>query len=341
LHFAIWRSPAQNDPASRNEKYFIHSQPSANEDRQYTCTMPVRAAPSRTLSPLQLCSTVVDHAWSSTVAEGLDYFPYGGLRIDTKTNYGGVRNKYAGTVYDALSGLNYMQERYQQPSRGQFLSEDPTFLAIGTPKLTAIENRINGGAKLDDRQALQQFLSDPQLMNSYGYGRDNPIINKDPTGEVIPLVAILAVYGAAQLAVDAYDAYNMNIRYADVTTSDQKNDTRFKLGFDVFTSAVGASAAKVGLKGYDVALSGLQAFGDTLDYFFGRQIYQNINYNQVNAQPSVQSRQQYVQNYNASFGLSTGSGGKAPSSNSVWVTPSGAVVTFGGQLVAPPPSKNK
>jgi hypothetical protein len=38
--------------------------------------------------------------------------------------------------------------------------------------------------------------------------------------------------------------------------------------------------------------------------------------------------------------LSTGhhqGGGGVPSNNSLWVTPSGAVVTFGGQLVAPPP----
>jgi RHS repeat-associated protein len=276
---------------------------------------------------------------SSSVVESLDYFPYGGLRADTKTNYGGVRNKYAGTVYDALSNLNYMQARYQNSSRGQFLSEDPTFLAIGTPKLTEIENRINGGTKLDDRQALQQFLSDPQLMNSYGYGRDNPIINKDSTGEIIPLVAILAVYGVAQLAVDSYDAYNMNIKYSDVTTPQQKGQSTFKAGFDLFTMGVGGAAAKVGLEGYDFALSGLQATGDTLDYFFGRQIYQNMNYNQVQSQTSAQSRQQYAQNYNASFGLSTGGGGKAPSSNSLWVTPSGAVVTFGGQLVAGPTNK--
>jgi hypothetical protein len=52
-----------------------------------------------------------------TVAEALDYYPYGGQRIDSETNYGGVRNKYAGTVYDALSGLNYMQARYQQSRR--------------------------------------------------------------------------------------------------------------------------------------------------------------------------------------------------------------------------------
>ena len=47
-----------------------------------------------------------------------------------------------------------------------------------------------------------------------------------------------------------------------------------------------------------VGLSTLQASGDVLDYFLGRQIYPNINYNQIQSQSSPQSRQQPVQNYN-------------------------------------------
>jgi RHS repeat-associated protein len=255
---------------------------------------------------------------SGTVSEMIDAFPYGASRLDVKSgSYVGEKNKYAETQYDATANLNYAQARYQDAARGQFLSQDPMFL--GDPR--------------------QQIHANPQLMNSYGYGRDNPIINKDPTGEVIPLVAILAVYGVAQLAVDAYDAYNINIRYADVTTPQEKGKSAFKAGFDLFTMGVGGAATKLGLKGYDFALSGVQATGDTLDYFFGRQIYQNMNYNQIQSQTSAQSRQQYAQNYNASFGLSTGAGGKAPDSNSLWVTPSGAVVTFGGQLVAGPTNK--
>jgi len=41
------------------------------------------------------------------------------MRMDTKTNYGGVRNNYAGTVNDALTCLNYMRARYQNSARGQ------------------------------------------------------------------------------------------------------------------------------------------------------------------------------------------------------------------------------
>jgi RHS repeat-associated protein len=63
-----------------------------------------------------------------------------------------VRRAIRSTQYDALSGLNYMVARYQDPQRGQFLSEDPVFIA--DPK--------------------QQVLTDPQRLNSYSYGNDNP-----------------------------------------------------------------------------------------------------------------------------------------------------------------------
>jgi hypothetical protein len=53
---------------------------------------------------------------------------------------------------------------------------------------------------------------------------------------------------------------------------------------------------------------------------------------------SIQTRQAAANSINSSAGLS-GGGSRPPSNSSVWVTPSGAVVTFGGQLVAPPPSK--
>jgi RHS repeat-associated protein len=93
------------------------------------------------------------------IAETLDYSPYGALRIDTKSNYGGVRNKYAGTIFDALSGLNYAQARYQNSNRGQFISQDPLFVAGPMPDLT-----------------------NPQNQNSYSYSNDNPINKSDPTG---------------------------------------------------------------------------------------------------------------------------------------------------------------
>ena len=75
---------------------------------------------------------------SESVIAAEDFYRYGGQRIDAKTNYGGEKRKYAGTEYDSLSGLNYAMARYQSPTRGQFISEDPSLLAVGTPKLLAL-----------------------------------------------------------------------------------------------------------------------------------------------------------------------------------------------------------
>ena len=73
-------------------------------------------------------------------------------RIDSKVgSYVGEKDKYAGTQYDSVSALNYMQARYQDPTRGQFLSEDPTFLALGNPPQLA---------QLSQKDQ-NQFLMDP------------------------------------------------------------------------------------------------------------------------------------------------------------------------------------
>jgi RHS repeat-associated protein len=70
----------------------------------------------------------------------------------------GARNffKVGAGVVHALLQARY----YDGGGKGEFLSEDPVFL--GDPK--------------------QQVLADPQSLNSYSYGNDNPITKSDPTG---------------------------------------------------------------------------------------------------------------------------------------------------------------
>jgi hypothetical protein len=53
------------------------------------------ATTTRYFLPDQLNSTNVITDASGTVGDVLDYYLYGAIRIDTETNYGGVRNKYA------------------------------------------------------------------------------------------------------------------------------------------------------------------------------------------------------------------------------------------------------
>jgi len=109
---------------------------------------------------------------SGTVAELLDYYPYGSARIDDHVSYNEQR-KFTGQEYDSDTGLYYMNARYQNPTIGRFVSQDPVFLALGD----------NGQIKQLTQQELRQILSDPQNLNSYSYGRNNPLSYQDPNGQ--------------------------------------------------------------------------------------------------------------------------------------------------------------
>jgi RHS repeat-associated protein len=106
-------------------------------------------------------SNVISTA-SGTVAEVLDYYPYGSNRIDQQTSFNEQR-KFIGQEYDPAMNLSYLNARYYDGGRGKFLSEDPTFL--GDPK--------------------SQVLTNPQSLNSYNYANGNPITNKDPEGKQV------------------------------------------------------------------------------------------------------------------------------------------------------------
>ena len=132
----------------------------------YTCIMEMRAAPSFASSRDELSATfriVVSYDWSSTRyflpdhlnstnvltdASGtplqvLDFYPYGSTRINQTTNNFNEGKQFIGQYSDPESNLSYLNARYYEGTRGQFLSQDPTFW---------------GG---------RQNLSNPQSLNSY------------------------------------------------------------------------------------------------------------------------------------------------------------------------------
>jgi len=106
-----------------------------------------------------LGSTNVVTDQNGNLVQTLDYYPFGASRISVSTSTNEAR-KYIGQFSDQNSGLDYLQARYYDSARGQFVNEDPVFW--GEPK--------------------QQNLGDPQSLGSYSYAKDNPISNSDPTG---------------------------------------------------------------------------------------------------------------------------------------------------------------
>jgi RHS repeat-associated protein len=84
-----------------------------------------------------------------------------GENRDCPQFYAALPRGYIGQYFDQPTDLSYLNARYYDPARGQFLSEDPVFLG----------------------QPNQQNLQDPQSLNPYSYSEDNPIVKSDPSGK--------------------------------------------------------------------------------------------------------------------------------------------------------------
>jgi hypothetical protein len=76
-----------------------------------------------------------------------------------------------------------MNARYQDPVRGQFISEDPAVVTLnprtgtGDPTAAAVVSFLNSGQK------SYVYGTDPQALTYYSYSRDNPLRYTDPSGQ--------------------------------------------------------------------------------------------------------------------------------------------------------------
>jgi RHS repeat-associated protein len=123
-------------------------------------------------------------------------------------------------MYDPATALSYLNARYYDGGKGEFTSQDPSFLAIGDPSQV---KAITG-------QDQKAYLADPQQFNSYSYGRNNPITLKDPDGR-----AFVEVNAGVDI-----NPYSANLRLM----IDSKNG-RVDIGYGGGLSA-GVSAAATG-----------------------------------------------------------------------------------------------
>jgi RHS repeat-associated protein len=120
---------------------------------------------------------------SGTVTQTYDYYPYGAPRVSTGT-FAALR-QYLGQLYDSSDSLNYLNARFYNSSTSQFESEDPT-----------------------TRDNPPTLLTDPQQLNFYSYGRDNPITVSDPGGRCLEdacIVEGVALYAAAPAIISGLE----------------------------------------------------------------------------------------------------------------------------------------
>lgn len=150
---------------------------------------------------------------SGNLNQTLSYYPFGSTRINQQQGSFNERNKFTGHDFDDQTGLYYMQARYENPSIGRFISEDPSFLDIGRPDFKQLYG-----------QPLALFLATPQNLNSYSYVNNNPVTLKDPDGRIIPLLIALGITYAPEIAL------GLTALTTDVVLSSMAADSLATLG---------------------------------------------------------------------------------------------------------------
>ena len=123
------------------------------------------------LHPDHLGGTNVVTDEEGEVVQTPDYYPYGSQRIAAGSF--SEQRRFIGEEFDGDTEFSYLNARYYQGSRGQFMSQDPVFLAVGDA----------GAVREITQKTLRAILADPQSLNSYSYAGNNPILFKDSTGK--------------------------------------------------------------------------------------------------------------------------------------------------------------
>jgi RHS repeat-associated protein len=126
--------------------------------------------------------------YKGVVLEGYEYrrFQQGASPVWTPL-------RFPGQYHDAETDLLENWNRYYDPSIGRYLAPDPMLYR---------SNYL--------RTAAQEGIAVPV----YGYAHNNPVINTDPTGEVLPLLAAAACVGGGCEALVAGAAVGLTITSA-------------------------------------------------------------------------------------------------------------------------------
>ena len=298
---------------------------------------------------------------SGNLAQWFDYAPYGSLIASTKTGSTTAAREFIGQFADA-SGLSYLNARYYNGNQGQFTSQDPMFL--GSP----------AGQNLGDPQSLNSYsYSDDNPIT-----KEDPTgkcIEDACIGETLLAIAIVEEIEAEAPAIESDISTTMSAA-PEVESSAAANDygifdanttlkaiqevpawqyaqaeettlANWKTGTFGLTSAsasfaslwylatmaeTGSSAREDMQPFWGMAYDSTSNSNKSVNFAQFSQI--NQSFQNVQTSNTIQSRTQAVSSLNAATGAST------PQSQ-LWTTPSGAVVTWGGQLVAGPVSGKK
>jgi len=215
-------------------------------DQQFKAGTATGTAKTRYVHPDHLGSTNVVSDEGGNLVQTLDYFPYGATRVSTATSTNEKR-KYIGQFTDDNSGLSYLNARYYDSGRGQFLSQDPVFWA-------------------------KQNLSDPQSINVYSYALDNPITRKDPSG----LTSLYDVYSGKA----TWNDYQVDVGQGAMILSQQSPAWNFAISRPYTTGALVGIASVPGLLSGSAATGAfaMAAYPGVGTTFFSQQVFAGLVY---------------------------------------------------------------
>jgi RHS repeat-associated protein len=328
---------------------------------------------TRYVHPDNLGSTNVTSDISGNLAQSFDYAPYGSVLANTNTGSTTAARQYIGQYYDAGTSLSYLNNRYYNSSQGQFLSEDPVFFSDPRRQNLPDPQSLNSYSYSEDNPIIKEDPSGRQYYDVsggftvpiYGVpvgptagfyvvpGSNDPLVYFGITTSLKPGPSGSIMYSPTGSPSQGLSgsisgfAQGGGIQIGGSQNSNGGFDSSFEGG--IGTAGVGASIT------YTLSLGQLiDAIGGPFQYvttpmtassmYAGNVQNQTSQLNLNNLfSNSIQSRTSTANNFNSIVGSGGGGtsvgGAPIPSSNSLWVTPSGAVVTFGGKTISGPVGK--
>ena len=123
-------------------------------------------------SPVAMWNSSGSKVWEA------EYYPFG-EEYQTSQTPNDNKNRFLGKEKDSETGLTYLGARYFDEKSGRFLTPDP--VKVVDPFTSTVN---------------YEMLANPQRLNRYAYGLNNPYRFVDPDGD-FAIVAALAIIGTA------------------------------------------------------------------------------------------------------------------------------------------------
>jgi RHS repeat-associated protein len=126
--------------------------------------------------------------------EVTDYTPFGATNNHDQLAGCSEERKFTGQEYDSTTNLNYFNARYQDPVRGQFISEDPAIVTLNSNTAIGDPTAAPVGAFLNSKPKSDSYLT----RGTFELGRHNHIANRTTShqffrSQSVPPTAYLAI----------------------------------------------------------------------------------------------------------------------------------------------------